>query len=360
MDRAKSSNLINAAALVIVVFCLAAARPWLVPMMIAGLLAFLMTPLVRRLREHRVPEILAIVIAVLVLLCPLPFFVYLLVAQVQSLVHDFPSIVNSISTSLESWLQAPWAGRFHLRESFNAGAIGERITNGMGEGVQFLFRSLTTLLGAGTQATLILILSILMVASRIELRRSVERILARSTSLRAASMLDEVSRLVGRFLIARLLVVVIVGAASALILLLFGVPYWILLGAGVGVCTVIPAIGYVLSITPIGIVALATGHSFAMTLLFVVIFIVISQIEGNILSPKLVGRSLNINALATFAGMLAGGLLWGVWGMFLSLPLLGVLRIAFATSETLQPWGELLAEREDKSLIDRLVRKSDS
>jgi predicted PurR-regulated permease PerM len=130
-------------------------------------------------------------------------------------------------------------------------------------------------------------------------------------------------------------------------LALFGVSYSVILGAFVGAMTLVPAVGFIISLIPVIVVALATGHSLLNTVAIVAALVGCNMIDNYYLTPKFVGNRLNINALTSFVGLFAGGLLWGIWGMFLSIPMLGVLRIAFSAVPKLRPWGELLADKTD-------------
>jgi predicted PurR-regulated permease PerM len=110
---------------------------------------------------------------------------------------------------------------------------------------------------------------------------------------------------------------------------------------------VIPAVGFLIGLIPALIVAAVTGHSFISLLCILGALIVCNLIDNYYLTPKLVGNRVNISALASFVGLFAGGLLWGIIGMFLSIPILGVLRIVFSSTPALRPWGELLSDSTD-------------
>ena len=120
------------------------------------------------------------------------------------------------------------------------------------------------------------------------------------------------------------------------------------MGSFLGVLTAVPAIGFIIGVIPPLLVSLANGFGLFKTGAIFLALVVVSIIEGNYMTPKMVGGSLNINALAVFVGLFAGGLIWGVWGMFLSIPVLGILRIVFHAAPALQPWSELLAERKKR------------
>ncbi|MBI3544383.1 MAG: AI-2E family transporter [Deltaproteobacteria bacterium] len=332
--------------LTVVLWGVAEARPFLVPLSIAALLAFLISPVVAVLRRLRVPEWLAIGVGALMLVLPLLGLGYLMFAQTQALARDFPGIVVSVKGMLD---------RFGVARHFNVDNLVARAVSSAGEGVQLLLSGLGAVLNAGSQAALILLFSILMLASRIQLRTSAERILARNESIRAAAMLDAMTHLVSRFLFARFAIVLIIGGADFIVLAAFGVNYAPLLAAFLGVMTSVPMIGFVISVIPPIAVALAMHKSLAALVGMFGALIAMSAIEGNVLTPKFVGKQINLNALSAFVGLFAGGLLWGLWGMLLASPILGILRIVFMASPRLQPWGELLADRTaDDGLVTRL------
>ena len=345
------------ALLVVLIWGIVAAKSFLVPMCLSALLAFLISPIVRLMRRYRVPEWLAITLASLILILPIGAVVYFIVVQGQAFVQDLPHLVASLEQLLQSLSHKAWVQRFHLTGFTDLTNLVQHLTDSAGHGLAIAIAGLRTFLEAGTQLVLILVFAIVMLASREHLRTSGERILASFEGIESANMLDAVSSLIEQFLIARLLIVVIVAAASILTLRLFGVSYAFLLGAIIGVLTVVPELGFWLSIIPPLVVCAAGGHSLVSVLALSVVLVGIHLIEGNILTPKMVGSAININILATFVGLFAGGLMWGVWGMFLSVPILGILRIALSAAPTLRPWGTLLAEHEDHRLTRKLRRQ---
>ena len=332
----------TAALLGIVLWELTVARPFMVPVCLSALLAFLMNPLVRFLCRHRVPQGISVTLSACLLVLPLLFVVSFLAYEIRALINELPSIITGFNQKLTQLSGSSLFLRFHLpltmRETL------ERMTSGADHGIPSLLRGLEGVLKMGSEFILILIFSIVMLASRNHLRTSTERILKRVEGIQSSKMLDEVTVLIEKFLIARLIIVAIVAAASMLVLRLFGVNYSFILGLFVGIMTLLPNIGFLVSLVPVLVVTLATGHSVLSTALLVGALLIIAALEGYVLTPKLLGRRLNINTLSTFLGVFAGGLLWGVAGMFLGVLILGVLRITLSAAPTSEAWGNLLAQ----------------
>jgi predicted PurR-regulated permease PerM len=257
----------------------------------------------------------------------------------------------------EKFSQSEFAHRFHLEKSLSLATLSEKIGTSATASAQIILSSLRTLLETGSQIVLVFIFTILMVAMRDHLRRTFEKLLAQFEHIHSAHILDAVVTLIEQFLLARMVVMISVSALSWVVLFLFGVPYSFLLGTLVGILTVIPEVGFVVSLVPVIVVAVAAGVSLLSVTCLLLSFFVIHLIEANVFSPKLVGHKLNINVLASFIGLFGGGLIWGVWGMFLSVPVLGVLRIVLSAIPSLQTWGELLAEREDRALTRQIIQQ---
>jgi predicted PurR-regulated permease PerM len=343
--------------LVVLFWGISEARPFLIPISISALLAFTMAPFVRAMKKLHLPEWFAIVSSSIMLIFPFLAFAYVLVWQGQALIRDFPAIMDGLNKTVAAMVQSDFGRSFHLSSEFNQELFLQKFEVSISQGIQFAMTGIGAVLGAGSQLALVLLFSILMLASRKHIRRCSEKIFVQSEEMGSPNLLDEAIVLIERFLLARLLIVIIVGAVDIFILGIFKIDYAFLLGGFLGVMTLVPAIGFLMGAAPVVIVALAMRSSFLHLLATFVALLFVSFIESNVLTPKMVGKRLNINALATFIGLFAGGLLWGVWGMFLSIPVLGVLRIAFNAAPSLRPWGELLAEKDDK-LIPLKVKAS--
>jgi predicted PurR-regulated permease PerM len=141
-------------------------------------------------------------------------------------------------------------------------------------------------------------------------------------------------------------VTVLLGGA----LLLFGIKHALLIGVLFAVLNLIPYIGALIG-NIVGVLLTLTSSQEVGPILTVLITIAVVQfLDNNILMPRIVGSKVRINALASIVAVIAGGTLAGISGMFLSLPLLAILKIIFDRSNHLKQWGILFGdERPDAS-----------
>ena len=136
----------------------------------------------------------------------------------------------------------------------------------------------------------------------------------------------------------------IVATLNSVGLLILGIDYAILLGIIGAFLNVIPYIGGLVAVALPMLIALATKTSPFYPLYVLAIYYFIQLIDNNYIVPKIVASKVKINALISILVVLAFGALWGIPGMFLSIPLVGILKVIFDRIESLKPWGFLLGD----------------
>lgn len=127
-------------------------------------------------------------------------------------------------------------------------------------------------------------------------------------------------------------------------LLILGIEYAFLLGIIGALLNVIPYIGGVVAVALPMAVALATKSSPVYALYILVIYYLIQLVDNHYIVPKIVASRVKINALFAIVVVIAGNAMWGITGMFLSIPLLAILKLICDHIEPLKPWGFLLGD----------------
>ncbi|MCE9539036.1 MAG: AI-2E family transporter, partial [Bacteroidetes bacterium] len=151
-----------------------------------------------------------------------------------------------------------------------------------------------------------------------------------------------VKTVVQRYIIGLLIEMGIVGILTTVGLMIMGVQYAVLLGAITAILNLVPYIG-ILAAGIISIIA-TLGNSTDVSLMLGIIItnVVVQLIDNNVVATNIVGNNVRINALATMVGVIAGGAMWGIPGMILSIPLIAIIKVIFDHIEPLKPWGFLL------------------
>jgi predicted PurR-regulated permease PerM len=171
-------------------------------------------------------------------------------------------------------------------------------------------------------------------------------------------VLTATKKIIRSYLIGLLIEGLIVAALNSIGLLIIGIDYAILLGIIGAILNVIPYIGGIIAVALPMLIALAT-KSPMYALLVLGAYILIQFIDNHYLIPKVVASKVKINALISVIVVLLGGALWGVPGMFLSIPLTAIIKVIFDHIEPLKPWGYLLGnnvpETQNLSLIKNKI-----
>ena len=136
----------------------------------------------------------------------------------------------------------------------------------------------------------------------------------------------------------------IVCTLNSIALLIIGVPNAIVIGVIGGLLNILPYIGGIIAIALPILMSLITSDNYTTIFVIIGAYLVIQFIDNNFLVPRIVSSKVKINALNSILVVLLGGLLWGVAGMFLSIPFIAVLKIIFDRVDGLQPWGKLLGD----------------
>jgi len=139
-----------------------------------------------------------------------------------------------------------------------------------------------------------------------------------------------------------LLEALIVATLDTTALLIIGVPYAVLLGVIGALLNILPFIGGILAVLFPILVAMATIDGMSTPLWIVISYMAIQFIDNHFLVPYIVASKVKINALISIVIVLMGGALWGIAGMFLSIPFIGVLKIIFDRIPEMKAWGMLL------------------
>ncbi len=137
--------------------------------------------------------------------------------------------------------------------------------------------------------------------------------------------LRDVDESLGSYIRGQLLVCVIIGGAAALFFWFFHLRYPLLLGFFVGITDVIPYFGPIIGAIPA--VVIAATMSAKLVIITIIIIFVLQFLEGNILSPYIVGKSLHMHPLLIMFAITAGGEISGILGLILAVPVLVVLRV---------------------------------
>ena len=158
-----------------------------------------------------------------------------------------------------------------------------------------------------------------------------------------AEVLFNAKYLIQNYLVGLMIEMVIVATMNSIALLIIGIDYAIMLGVIGAILNLIPYIGGIVAIALPMLMAIITDTPID-ALWVLVAYIIVQLIDNNFLVPKIVASKVKVNALVSIVVVLIGGELWGVAGMFLSIPVTAILKVIFDRIPSLKPLGFLIGD----------------
>lgn len=166
-------------------------------------------------------------------------------------------------------------------------------------------------------------------------------------------IIAQVQVIMRQYILGLLLEMAVVATAVSIVFSLLGVKYAVLLGVVTGLFNLIPYVGIFTALALSSLITFATAAGSGQVISVAVTLVVIHLIDSNILLPLIVGSKVKINALITVIGVVLGEMIWGIPGMFLSIPVIAVLKIIFDRVDSLKPWGILLGDEHLKKKVKK-------
>jgi len=187
----------------------------------------------------------------------------------------------------------------------------------------------------------------------------IHRLFTRSNQGQVTEIVTQTKTVIQRYLVGLIIEAIIVATLDITALLILGIDYAILLGIVAAILNVIPYIGGLVAVALPMMIAIATKSTAWYAFYVLVFYYVIQLIDNNFIVPYIVASKVKINALFSIIVVFAGNALWGIPGMFLSIPLLAIIKLIFDHIESLKPWGFLLGDTMPPLLnLKKLIKKS--
>jgi predicted PurR-regulated permease PerM len=325
--------------IILFVFVLYTLRGIMVPLAFALMISILLNPLVNKLQQKKINRIAAITISLLAAIILVAGLMVFISAQIARFTENMPVLQQKFSEmfhQLQLWLQR----NYSLSLSKQSELISET-----GESLKpFIGQTLGSVLGALSVIVLLPIYIFLMLFYKTLMLNFLYEIFAEKNSNQVSNVLKETKNAIQSYMVGLLLEAIIVAILNSTALLILGVPYAILLGVIGALLNVLPYIGGIIAIALPVLIATITKDGYSTQIGVIIAYAIIQFIDNNILVPRIVSSKVKINALVSLVIVLLGGAVWGVSGMFLSIPFIAVLKIIFDRVDSLRPWGKLLGD----------------
>ncbi len=325
--------------LIAAVYCLHSLQDIILPLIYALLLAILVNPAVNYLISKRLNRILSIFIIVIVAVIFLGGIGYLIFAQFLSMSDSYSDLSEKFTTASDLLVKSV-SEHLSIKEktiySWFSTSSSAYITNfALGENLFIAGKVLITITLLPVYTIMILYYKPLL----LEFIRKLFRVEHHETVI---DVLTKTKRIIQTYLTGLFFELIIVAILNSIGLLLLGIEYAILIGVLGSVLNIIPYVGGIIAVLMPMAVAFVTEDNQLYPLYILMLYILIQFIDNNFIVPKIVASRVQINALVSIIVVLLGSALWGVAGMFLSIPLTAIVKIICDHIDPLKPLGYLL------------------
>lgn len=331
--------------LVIIVYGLYILQDTLVPLIFAVLFATILYPLCRRLERWGVPRIGAITICILLAIGVLYGLIYLISIQIGNFTEEAPRLLkrgNQILNQLQRYAN----DHLHI-DPQRVVAEGRKYLTSLLSNAGTILTS-TVLATTNTLSTIALLplFIFFFLLYRDFFKSFFYKIVGHTRRTKVDTVLSQIYNVVKDYLVGLVLVIAIVGVMNTVGLLILGVEYAVFFGFLGAFMILVPYIGIAIGSVLPALFALGTHPNPLVALGVVGVFLFVQILEGNFITPYIVGSKVSINPLAAVIVLILWGQLWGLPGLILALPLTAILKVIFDSIDDLKPYGFLLGEAE--------------
>lgn len=300
------------------------------PLLVAGFLYYLLNPLVTLMGKTKIKRKYSIIIILLLFLGIIFVLIVsvlpVLVTQIGQLISNIPNLIQSLEDYSREILQQPWLENFNIEKSMN------KLDLSIGNIANIVFMAITnsvgSIFGAVANTTIVIvtapIILFYMFKDGQHFRPSVAKFFPKEFRGQMIELLGQMNNTIASYISGQSLVCLLVGIFTFIGYLIIGMPYGLLLGIIAGVTNIIPYVGPYIGAAPAVIIGLTISPTKAILVALVVL--VVQQIDGNFISPNIIGKTLAIHPLTIIVILLVAGNLAGLLGMILGVPFYALVK----------------------------------
>jgi predicted PurR-regulated permease PerM len=313
------------------------------PIIFGTLIAIFLLPIANYLENKlNIPHSISSFIPIVIFWSLIIWMLMLIGSQMTRFGEDWPAFKEQLlgtSSQLQLWVEQ----KFGIKYNEQLRYLNETAEKGLSVGTSMLGDTILSISSVLIFLVFTILHTFFLLLYRKHIKNFLLMIFRKDHEPIVLDVISSTQYIVKKYLIGLILQMVIVGILSTIAYSLIGVKYNIVLGVLTGVFNIIPYIGILVSLILASLIALATlTPSHVLLVLFAIV--IIHAIDSNYIMPKVVGSKVKINSLVAMIGLVVGEMMWGITGMFLSIPMIAILKIIFDRVHELKAWGYLLSE----------------
>jgi predicted PurR-regulated permease PerM len=317
------------------------------PVIMAFLISIVIFPVYSFFVRKRLPESLSIALSLIILMSLVAGIVWFFSSQIGRLIADFPIIKENVTVhlnSLSNWINS----KTHFSSERQLAFINNQSKKLLNYAGGILGGAATSLTSVFIFVGLIPIYVFLILFYKNLLLRFIFLWFPANSHEKVKDGMRETQTIIKSYLVGLLIQITYITVLLGASLMIIGIKHALLIGIIFAILNLIPYIGALIG-NIVGVLLTLTSSQEVWPIYAVLITIAVVQfLDNNILMPRIVGSKVKINALASIVGVIVGGAVAGISGMFLSLPLIAILKIVLDRSDNLKQWGVLFGDEKPK------------
>lgn len=310
--------------------------------LLAFLFSVLLLPLFTLLHTKlRFPHFLASIVTVLIFVLIIIGILTFISFQISDIANDYSIIKkNSITVlnNFQDFIKANFNISAGEQKKYVENVTSDSVKNG-GEKITSVLGSLSDVL---LDCTIIPIFIFLFLLYKKHFILFLAKVFKKEHHNKLKEILTQIKGSINNYIVGLIIEMLVVTILTSLGLYIIGVKYFILLGLITGILNMIPYIGIFIAGVLTVLASLTGTPEISIILGILIVNIIVQLIDNNILVPLIINTKVEINALFSIVGIIIGGGVAGISGMFLAIPLMAILKIIFDRIDYLEPWGYLI------------------
>lgn len=319
------------------------AKSIIIPIVFAVIIAIVLHPVVNFFVRKKINRVLAILMTMFLTFLVIAAFSAVLISQADKLGESWPVLVDKFTTIVNQNIAD--AAEYFDKDPQK---IHDWVTKTKGEIINVSTAAIgqtLVVLGNGLVILLLIPFYIFMILFYQPLLIEFIRMLSGSNyQSHVKQIVSQIKTVIQRYLVGLVIEAVLMATMNTAALLILGIEYAFILGILAALLNVIPYVGGIIAVALPMMVALVSKPSAWYALYVLIAYYFIQLIDNHYIVPYIVASKIKINALFSVIVVLAGNALWGIPGMFLSMPLLAIIKLVCDHIEPLKPWGFLLGD----------------
>ncbi|SMO68490.1 AI-2E family transporter [Fodinibius sediminis] len=319
----------------------------LMPLTYAALIAMLLEPLSQRLERLKLNRIAAILISIVLVFVILLGIISLLSMQLVQFADRLPEAnqkIQAVSSDILQFMEAT----FNVSPSRQLEYLEQGLSAMINKSGQYMSTALGATTSVFTTLGLLPFFVFFMMYYKEMYRTFLHKLMQNNNKL-VNDVIDGIQGVTQNYIIGMLTVITLLAVLNAIGLWILGMEHVLFFAAFAAILAIIPYVGIIIGSLPAIIFALLFTESLWNPVGVIAVFAVVQFLEGNFITPNIVGSRVSINPMVALLALLIGGELWGISGMILFVPIVGVLKHLFDQVESLKPLGYLFGDSREYS-----------